>query len=155
MKTKLLVTLFLACAVLLTAAAPARADEPLPTQLEYVDAQLDIFRPLLADYQASYLSENGEYYQALGSHSVIPSGADGADLLDNHPTDQDTTLAPLWDSTGLPTEIAWSFQINVCAGSEGQGYILVVSTVVEDATWQRSDHAGYCGESEPWHIVEE
>ncbi len=145
----------LALAALLAVAVPARADVPLPTQLEYVDAQVDVFLPLLADYQADYLTANGAYYQALGSHSVIPSGADGADQLENHPTDQDATLAPLWNAAGLPTEIAWSFAINVCAAPAGQGYILIVTTAVNDETWQRSIQAGYCGESEPWHVTEE
>lgn len=153
MKTKLL-ALVLTCAVLLAAVVPVTAEEPLPIQLEYIDAQLDIFQPLLADYQANYLQANGVYYQALGSHSVIPSGADGADLLDDHPTDQDTTLAPLWETTGLPTEIGWSFSIGTYAAPAGSGYVLTVCTAVEAVTWCRSVDNGPEGNTAPWHIEE-
>lgn len=152
-------SVFLVLAVTLIAAlavTTAGAQEPLPPQLEYIDAQLNIFLPKVAEFQASYFKEYGSYYQALGSHSTIPTGADGSDKLEDHPTDQDTTLAPLWELAGLPTEIAWSFTINAYVSPRGAGYTVTVCTVVatdeKSDTWCRVDDYGPEGQTTPWYL---
>lgn len=148
---KIVTVLVLALITALT--IPAGAAEVLPPQLEYIDAQLDVFLPKLEKYQAMYLEKNKGYFQALGSHSLIPTGADGADKLKDHPTDQDTTLVPLWEETGLPTEIAWSFTLSVYDGPKGKGYILTVCTLIDADTWCRSDDFGPEGRTETWAVL--
>ena len=142
--------LVLALTLMLALAIPAGATELLPPQLEYIDVQLMVFLPKVQSFQADYLAANGTYYQALGSHSVIPTGADGADRLEEHPTDQDATLAPLWEDTGLPTEIAWAFTITVYESPFGRGYLVTVCTDVEGVTWCLENDYGPGGGGYPW-----
>lgn len=136
MKSKLLILAILIPMLLSVTTSGVKAQDKLPPQLTYIDAQLDIFVPLLQDYQMDYFKRNGEYYQALGSHSIVPTGADVATDMSKHPTDQLTSLAPLWDATGLPAAIAWSFTINTAKTPDGPGYDLVVQTIIKDITWQ-------------------
>lgn len=155
MKHKLLTVL--ALTLILALAVPAvGAEEPLPPQLEYIDAQLNIFLPKVAVFQQTYFKEYSNYYQSLGSHSTIPNGADGSDKLADHPTDQDTSLVPLWEETGLPTEIAWSFTINTYVSPKGAGYMVTICTSVatdeKSSNWCRVEGVGPEGGTTPWYL---
>jgi hypothetical protein len=135
----------------LTASVTAAAEEPLPVQLEYIDAQLTVFLPKLAEFQADYYATNGIYYQALESHSVVPAGAEVASDLESHPTYQDANLASLWDATGLPASINFSFRVNQYQGPSGDGYQVVITTIVDGQTWEKTIDTG--PNDEPWHQI--
>jgi hypothetical protein len=125
-------------------AAPihVQADEDLPGQLSYINADLDVFIPLLEDYQDSYYVTNDQYFQSLVSHNTPPSGVTAPDNLDSHPEDQDETLADLWEYASLPDEIAWSFRIDIYSGTGGDGYVLIVETMIDGDTWHREINFG-------------
>lgn len=120
----------------------AAAQVVQPAQLAYIDAQVEIFDQRLAAYQAEYVAANGQYYQALASHSVAPASLTAPDDLTAHPTDQEISLAAVWTDTGLPVELGWSFQISTYNGPSGMGYTVTVSTVIDGQTWQRTLNHG-------------
>jgi hypothetical protein len=136
MKTRLV--LFVALlAALLTPAAPAQAQEELPAQLKYIDAQLDVFIPLTQKYEDEYYQRHQQYYQALGSHEKAPATAEIASDLKARPTDQLADLGGLWDASGLPASINWRFRVDVATTPSGPGWQLVVQTTVKDVVWER------------------
>lgn len=154
MKTRIMIAI--ACLLpALLGAHPAQAQAELPAQLKYIDVQLEIFVPLMQQYEQDYFKLNGQYYQALGTHDTVPTGADSASDLTKRPTDQLTSLAPLWDKTGLPSAIAWKFTINTAVTPEGPGYSLVVYTVVKNVTWSCLYSYIPGQKSIPWEIVPE
>jgi hypothetical protein len=152
MKIKLLVLLPL-LSMLFAASATVHAQDKLPPQLAYIDAQLEIFVPAVQNYQADYFKANKRYYQALGSHSTAPSDAQAASDLTSHPTDQLTSLAPLWDYTGLPASIAWSFTVNTEVTPDGPGFSIVIQTVIDKNTWQRVYDFTPGNKNIPWEIL--
>lgn len=146
-------------AVVVPAVAAANVHDesaaPLP-QLDYIDAQIDVFMPRLQQFQADYIAANGSYYQALESHSLAPVGSEAADNLDGHPTDQEASLAPLWDDTGLPYEINWSFSVGTYDGPGGSGYVLTVTAIIDGTAWVRSINMGAeSHRNADWHMVTE
>jgi hypothetical protein len=131
-------------------AAYAQGTTP-PPQLDYINAELDVFIPRLDAFQAAYYSSNDQYFQALTSHSTVPSGVEPADIT-THPTDQDAVLATLWDYTGLPVALNWSLRIDVYDGPDGAGYVLTVSTNVAGDTWITSvNHGPDTWRDTPWY----
>lgn len=124
-------------AVLCTGAPCAQAQEELPAQLKYIDAQLDVFIPLAEKYEGEYYQRNQQYYQALGSHEKAPATAEIATDLKAKPTDQLADLGGLWDASGLPASINWSFRIDVAVTPSGPGWQLVVQTTIKDVVWER------------------
>jgi hypothetical protein len=142
MKKIFLLTLVLA---LLLSASPAlaQANDMSPSQLAYTDAQVDILLPRLEQYQAQYYYRNGQYYQALVSHSTAPNVPTPPDGLSNAPTDQLENLAYFWDVFAtLPEELSWSFSIDTYSGPDGDGYVLNVETVINGETWKRAVNYG-------------
>jgi hypothetical protein len=115
--------------------------ETLPLQLDYVNAELDVFIPRLDSFQAEYYGFNGQYFQAVQSHSTIPAGVEPADIT-SHPTDQEEVLATLWNYAGLPLETNWALQIDTYNGPDGPGYVLTVSTNVNEEIWIKSINFG-------------
>lgn len=135
------VALLLALALTL-AVSPTSAQTARPSQLDYIDAQLDVFLPCLADFQASYLATNGVYFQALVSHATPPAGIAPADNLYSAPTDQAVALATLWEFAQLPEEIGWSYRVDTYYGPDGPGYVLTAETSIGGQRWIRSDNYG-------------
>lgn len=140
MKKITLITIALALMLILTVSV-AYAQEPNPPQLDYIDAQLAVFLPRLETFQNDYYYNNGQYYQALQSHTAPPAGVVPADVT-SHPTDQDAILATLWDFAGLPDETNWSLQIDTYNGPSGPGYVLTVKTDVNGSIWIKSINYG-------------
>lgn len=140
----------LAVMSMLMVAAPVHAQGEVPETLAYYDAQIDVLIPYLTSFQADYYQTYGHYFQALQSHSAIPSVPTPPDNLSGKPEDQEQDLAYFWNSAYLPDEIAWAFRINTYAGPDGDGYVLIVTTVVDSQTWTRSINTG----PEEWRQVE-
>jgi hypothetical protein len=127
----------------------------LPPQLDYVDAQLNVLLPRLVAYQDMYIAQYGGYYQELGSHSLAPTGADDADRLEEHPTDQLTTLERFWSYAGLPESTNFALEITTYEGPDGNGYVLNVSTTVLGVLWHRSINYGpETYREQAWYCVE-
>jgi len=151
MKTRIAIAIVL-LAMLGMAAPAAHAQEALPEQLKYIDAQLEIFTPKLAAFQADYFHTNSEYYQALGTHDKAPATADVVSDLKAKPSDQLMDLGPLWDYAGLPASINWSFIVNVAVTPTGPGYTLVVQTTVKDVVWECTVTTIPGEKNRPWQI---
>ena len=142
MKQITLFTLLVLLAVSVTPAAAAQVDQ-YPAELQYYDAQIDLMLPRLAQFQNLYYTVNGRYYQALESHTTAPDVPSLPDGLYTSPTDQPEDLALFWDSfASLPDVLAWSFRIDTYSGPNGDGYVVTLSTVVNDATWKRAVNVG-------------
>jgi hypothetical protein len=152
MKTRMLFALLLPV-LLAISVTPAQAQDVTPLQLKYIDAQLEIFIPSLAEFQAKYFDTNKAYYQALGSHDKAPATADVATDLKAKPSDQLMDLGPLWDAAGLPASLNWAFRVDVAVTPWGPGYTLVVQTTVKDAVWQRTITTVPGGKSENWYAL--
>lgn len=146
MKKLLLALLVVLLTVTPVSAAPA-PDLPaqpvtVPDQLAYIDAQVEVFTTHLTQFQMSYYGSNGQYFQALESHSAPPELLEAPDGLLSHPTDQMTPLSVLWLSAGLPAELGWSFRVDTYNGPSGPGYVVVLKTVIEGDTYQREINYG-------------
>jgi len=142
--TSMLIGTIVVVATVVIASLPSatvRADN-LPGEIEYIDAQLDVFVPHLAEYQDAYQVTNGSYMQALTSHSTPPEGVADPDGIYTHPTDQEAALYELWDSAALPSSINWSMRVDVYTGPNGSGYVLVVETNIKTHTWHREINYG-------------
>lgn len=139
--TPLMLSLVIAMASAFAAPMQVQAEE-LPGQLAYIDADINVFVPYLEDYQDEYHSIHSHYFQSLASHNTPPSGATAPDNLESHPEDQTEALSELWDYANLPDEIAWSFRVDVYDGPNGDGYVLVVETTVDNNVWHRSINFG-------------
>lgn len=122
--------------------ASAQTAQYYPAELQYYDAQIDLFLPRLDQFQYDYHVVNGRYYQALESHSAAPDVPVLPDRIYNSPTDQPESLALLWEVSDLPDVLAWSYRVDVYSGPEGDGYALVVTTVIDGVTWQRAVNFG-------------
>jgi hypothetical protein len=132
----------------------AQAQPPeYPAELAYYDAQIDVMIPRLNAFQAEYYAANGRYYQALESHTAAPDVPTIPDGIESSPSDQPETLAYFWDVFAeLPDVLAWSFRIDTYSGPNGDGYVLVVSTVINGDTWERSvNHGPDTYRAEAWH----
>jgi hypothetical protein len=139
----LLITLLLTVSAVPAAAAPAQQQQRyIPTGIEYIDAQVEIFLGHLTTFEADYLAQHGQYYQSLQSHSYAPDSLQPPDGLENHPTYQNEALGVLWTAAALPYELGWSFSVNTYDGPDGQGYVLNVSTILNDHIYARSINYG-------------
>src|SRR3989304_6835515 len=145
------------CAVLgillaLAAALPSPAGAqtpPPPPQLNVFDSRLDALLVKLQTFQSDYASlHNGRYYQALLSHSAVP--ADGletnVDRLSFRPTDQAEDLSLLFALTALPDHAPFAFRVDVYAGPNGAGYMVIAQSRIAGQLWERTLNAG----PEPW-----
>lgn len=122
--------------------APVQAQGEVPPSLAYIDAQVDVMLPYLTSFQSDYYQTYSRYFQALQSHSTIPSVPTAPDNLSGRPEDQEQDLAYFWSVANLPDEIAWSFRIDTYSGSEGDGYVLICVTKVDGVNWYRSINFG-------------
>lgn len=156
-KVLFILVLLLALSVSPASAAPAPMLEYTPPQLAYIDAQLSVFLPHLHQFQASYHTGHGQYYQALASHSTPPDSITAPDGLTDHPTYQDADLGELWQAAALPYELGWSFSVSTYDGPSGQGYVLNVVTTIDGRVYQRAINTGPEDYREaPWYeFVEE
>jgi hypothetical protein len=134
--------LALALGPLFVPVSGALAANDNPKVLEYIDAQVEVFAPMLETYQDDYFAANGTYFQALASHSSPPEGDANPDGLPSHPTDQAEALADLWDYAGLPASVNWSFRVDTYDGPDGPGYVLTVGCSHGNDHWQRSINYG-------------
>jgi len=140
---KLLLLITLVTLFALPMSASAAQVNPYPSELAYIDAQVNIMLPRLEQYQAQYFQRNGQYYQALMSHSTAPDVPTPPDGLSSAPTDQDENLAYFWQVYAtLPSQLAWAFSIDTYCGPQGCGYVLNVETVVNGMTWMRAVNYG-------------
>jgi hypothetical protein len=150
----LLVTLMISISAVPAAAAPQTQARYVPEGVEYIDAQVQVFIEHLTAFQAAYLAEHGQYYQALQSHNTAPDMLTPPDGLENHPTYQDDDLGVLWTSAALPYELAWSFSVNIYEGPDGQGYVLNVTTILDGHEYGLSANFGpETYRSQDWHEV--
>ena len=136
----LLAVLALLCIPAPTVAAQSQLD--VPTQLEYIDAQVDVFVPFLQSFQVNYYAQNGRYFQALTSHNTPPEGVAPPDDLNSAPTDETVALAALWAYAALPAATNFSFSVDTYDGPDGPGYVLNVETMINDEVWTRSINFG-------------
>lgn len=140
---KKIAVLFVLLAMLLTVSPVyARADANAPETLAYYDAQIDVLTPYMELFQADYYTMYGHYFQALTSHSSIPSVPTPPDNLSGHPDDQEQDLAYFWNAVYLPDELAWSFTIDIYSGPNGDGYVLNVMTIIDGNVWMRAKNFG-------------
>jgi len=153
-KTIVLLTVIL-MALSIVPSASASQVQYYPAELAYYDAQIDVMTPRLEAFQAQYYAVNGRYYQALTSHAAAPDVPTLPDGIDESPTDQPETLALFWESFAeLPSELAWSFRIDTYSGEAGDGYVLSISTVINDQVWQRAINYGpESSRSAEWYQV--
>ncbi len=139
MKKKIFITTLFVLLLAIGIATPAAAEKPdTPPQLNYVDAQLGVFLSRLDTFQAEYHNGHGQYFQALQSHSEVPDGLAESDTLDLSPSDQDASLATLWNYAAMPAKIDWSFRVDTYAAPDGEGYVITVLANVKDETWTRA-----------------
>jgi hypothetical protein len=125
-----------------------------PPQLDYIDAQVQVFDARLQTFQADYVAQAGEYYQALQSHATAPAALAAPDDLTDHPTDQATALAALWTDTGLPVELGWAFSVSTYNGPSGMGYVLTISTVIDGTEYRRQiNHGPEDWRAADWYAV--
>jgi hypothetical protein len=125
-----------------------------PAELEYYDAQIEIFMPRLDDFQYAYHTVNGRYFQALASHASAPDVPVVPDALTASPTDQPESLAYLWSSADLPPVLAWSFRVDTYSGPQGDGYVVTFETVINSETWKRSINYGPdAWRAAEWYLV--
>jgi hypothetical protein len=140
--------------IIVLGVAPAQ-QESIPAELAYYDAQINVLTPRLIVFQDQYHSLTGGYFQALESNSTAPAVPVVPDGLSGSPTDQTEDLAYFWtNGAELPEVLAWSFSITTYAGPDGAGYVLTVSTSIEDVTWRKAINFGpedWRGSS--WHPV--
>ena len=153
MKRKAIPTLLVLALLLAATVIPAAADKPvIPGQLNYIDAQIDVFVPRLMQYQLDYRQIRGKYFQSLISHDTPPEEVTAPDQTKT-PTDQtDTDLNDLWTKTTLNAKINWAFKIDVYDGPSGQGYVLTVVANIKGDTWTRSINYGPAEEN--WRTVD-
>jgi hypothetical protein len=140
-KTIVLSIVMLMLAVSIMPASAAQTPN-YPSELSYIDAQINVMLPMLSQFQSVYYSVNGRYYQALDSHSsppIVPVVPDG---ITASPTDQEESLVYLWNFASLPDTLAWSFSVSTYSGPDGDGYVLRVETVVNGETWTRAVNYG-------------
>lgn len=146
MKIKTFTLLFtlLALAVLVTPVnAQQPAQEKIPEELTYVDAQVDVLLPKLDSFEREYFDMNKRYYQALTSHEKVPEVPTVPDKLSASPTDQVETLAYFWIAKAfLPETLSWAMSIDTYSGPDGDGYVLNVETMLYKQIWQRSINYG-------------
>jgi hypothetical protein len=150
----LFLCLAMALATIFAAIAPVKAKENTPKALEYIDAQVDVFEPMLEQYEADYFTANGGYFQALASHSSPPEEDMPPDGIYNHPTDQALALAELWTYAGLPNSVNWSFRVDVYNAPSGPGYVLVIGCKHGNDNWERSiNHGPEDYRTTDWHTT--
>ena len=151
-------TMFIiAAAAILVLAVPIAAHAQTNasvSELEYIDAQVEIFLPHLQTFESDYYAVNGRYYQALESHASAPNVPTVPDGINSSPTDQPETLAFLWDAASLPDVLAWSFRVDTYTAPDGSGYVVTIETQVDGVTYRRSINYGPTSENwraAPWY----
>ncbi len=135
-------TVLIMCILVTFAMVPAANAQFSPPQLDYIDAQLDIFMPRLETFQADYLAGHGYYYQLLFSHDQAPDGYQPPDHIQPIPNDQAESLISIWEFADLPPSINWRWRIDVYDSDVGYGYVVTVETVVDGETWRREINYG-------------
>jgi hypothetical protein len=121
----------------------AQAQEKVPEELKYYDAQIEVMLPKLDGFEREYFELNKRYYQALTSHSIIPEVPMVPDKMTASPTDQVETLAYFWTAKAfLPEQLSWAISIDTYDGPVGAGYVLNVKTMLYKETWMRSVNVG-------------
>ena len=110
-----------------------------------IDVKLDSVIANIIAFQAGEASKSGKFYQVLWTHSQAP--ADGAlvlpDLLYSFPTDQIGKSAQAqWDAAKLPASFDARIRVDVYDGPQGKGFVVVVQSQLNGATWQRSINYG-------------
>ena len=131
--------------IMLLASLPtvAQAQDKVPEELKYYDAQIEVMLPKLDSFEREYFDLNKRYYQALTSHSIVPEVPSVPDKLTASPTDQVETLAYFWTAKAfLPEQLAWAISIDTYDGPSGAGYVLNVKTMLYKETWIRSLNFG-------------
>jgi hypothetical protein len=142
-KLFVLTTLILMLMASIVPTASAAQVQQYPAELAYYDAQINLMLPRLDDFQYAYFVENGRYYQALTSHATAPDVPTVPDGITSSPTDQPEDLAYFWqDVAQLPEQLAWAFRIDTYSGPEGDGYVIIIDTIINGEDWTRSINYG-------------
>lgn len=134
-------------------AAPIATKEP-KTVRDEVDTKIDAVIANIIAFQAGEASKSGKFYQVLWSHSQPP--ADGAlvspDLLYSFPTDQIGKSAQAqWDAAKLPASLDARYRVDVYDGPQGKGFVVIVQSQLNGATWQKSINYGpEAYRNQPW-----
>jgi len=150
---KRIAIVLLAFAVLLGLALPAQRGVLAQTKVtpepktvrDGIDVKLDSVIANIIAFQAGEASKSGKFYQTLWSHSQPP--ADGAlvlpDLLYSFPTDQIGKSAQAqWDAAKLPVSLDARVRVDVYDGPQGKGFVVIVQSQLNGATWPRSINYG-------------
>lgn len=135
---KYILPLLLVVMLTLPAAPVSAQGQQYPAQLEYIDAQIELFLPRLDAFEYQYITQTGNYWQALTSHTSAPVGVEVPDNLAALPTDGVISLAVMWDYAALPDAIGWSWRVDTYNGPDGAGYVLNISTNVDGVVWNKS-----------------
>lgn len=113
--------------------------------------------PTVVARQTTYASNhNGRYWQGLVTHSNIPVDAVDtlADLLNNHPTDQNVN----WNQAipGLPTNWPIAIVMDAYDGPDGTGFVGRVFVFITELgkVFTRSQNVGpETWRTEGWHAM--
>lgn len=109
---------------------------------------------VIQNREATYLANNGKYWQGKVSHSVTP--AEGDDVAPNlTATDKPTDQAEKWtDLFTVPAVMPCSIKVDVYNGPLGWGYVGTVRVSIVGRTWERSQQFGpETWRTEGWHEV--
>ncbi len=125
-------------------AAPIATKEP-KTVRDEVDVKINGVIANIIAFQAGEAGKSGKFYQVLWSHSQPP--ADGnltaPDSIDSFPTDQPGKSARAqWGAAILPASLEARMRVDVYDGPQGKGFVIVVQSQLNGATWQRSINYG-------------
>ena len=122
----------------------AQIQEPA-TVRDGIDVKLGNVIADIVAFQAAEAGKSGEFYQTLWTHSEPP--ADGAlvvpDRLYSFPSDQIGKSAQAqWDAVKLPAALEARYRVDVYDGPKGKGFVVILQSQLDGATWQKSLNYG-------------
>lgn len=112
-----------------------------------IDAWLFAHWPTFVARQENYLTNRGNYWQGLLTHTVTPSHTTGndadsiADRISIHPTDQFEdwiTAFPEWSGVTLPAAV----KVDVYSGPQGKGYCATIYVRFNGVLYSRAQNVG-------------
>jgi hypothetical protein len=110
--------------------------------------------------QATYLTNNGEYWQGKWTHTAEP--VDGADTTPNNLADTPTNITTRWNQilqgAELPAQLPMRIKCDVykAPGANGWGYVLTVQVkLLNGNVWERSSNrvGPETWRTQGWHQV--
>lgn len=119
-----------------------------------VDTFLTTMWNTIKNREATYLANNGKYWQGKWSHSGIP--AEGNDVApDRTATDRPTDIVEKWtDIFTVPATMPCSVKVDVYNGPLGIGFVGTVQVSILGDVWERSQTFGpEDWKTQGWHKV--